>query len=282
MKRNIAPRPHAGGWIGTARLGNCERLLGIAKKAERDLFAKLYARPSYYLTTDKRDAGTHGMDKSVEENIRNLAQPLWESAARPYGMAMDFWLMAEQMVLEMMAATARMQKATSAPPPPSGGDLPSAVPVGKVRELAECMWESAGRQYGMAQDYWLSAERHVLAMMRAATTLPMPGSLSSKAWTAELLDSSPSAYLERIRTMAYQYWEAAGRGYGRALDYWLQAERNMLSMMAAEAERNARSAAGNDDSSTAQPVAGSEEPGVGAVGGDPARSPTSVSESGPA
>jgi hypothetical protein len=223
------------------------------------------------------------MDKSVEENIRNLAQPLWESAARPYGMAMDFWLMAEQMVLEMMAATARMQdKATSAPPLPSSGDLPSAAPVGKVRELAECMWESAGRQYGMAQDYWLSAERHVLAMMRAATTLPMPGSLNSKPWTVELLDSSPSAYLERIRTMAYQYWEAAGRGYGRALDYWLQAERNMLSMIAAEAERNARSAPRNYDSSTAQPVAGSEEPRVEAVCGDPTRSPTSVSESGPA
>ena len=113
------------------------------------------------------------MDKAVEENIRKLAQPLWESAARPYGMAMDFWLMAEQMVLELMTVTARMHdKATSAPPLPLMDELPSAVPVGKVRELAECMWESAGRQYGMAQDYWLSAERHVLAMMRAAAALP--------------------------------------------------------------------------------------------------------------
>ena len=223
------------------------------------------------------------MDKSVEENIRNLAQPLWESAARPYGMAMDFWLMAEQMVLEMVAATARMQdKATSAPPLPSSGDLPSAAPVGKVlRELAECMWESAGRQYGMAQDYWLSAERHVLAMVRAATTLPLPGSLNSEAWNAELLNSSPSAYLERIRSMAYNYWEAAGRGYGRALDYWLQAERNMLSMMAAEAERNARSAAANDDASTSQTASGSEKPGAAAVSDGRTRTPTSVRVSGP-
>ena len=206
------------------------------------------------------------MDKAIEENIRNLARPLWESAARPYGMAMDFWLMAEQMVLEMMAATARVQdKATSAPPLPSIGELPSAAPVGKVRELAECMWESAGRQYGMAQDYWLSAERHVLAMMRAATTLPVPGSLNSNARTAELLDLSPSAYLERIRSMAYDYWEATGRGYGRALDYWLQAERNMLSMMAAEAERNARSEAGNDNASTSETAPGSEKPRAKAV-----------------
>jgi hypothetical protein len=200
------------------------------------------------------------MDKSVEENIRNLAQPLWESAARPYGMAMDFWLMAEQMVLEMMVATARMHdKATSAPPLPPIGELPSAAPVAKVRELAECMWESAGRQYGMAQDYWLSAERHVLAMMRAATALPAPGSLSSNARIAELLNLSPSAYLQRIRSMAYDYWEAAGRGYGQALDYWLQAERNILSTMAAGAEPNAPSAAVNDSASTSATAPGSEK-----------------------
>ena len=195
------------------------------------------------------------MDKSIEEDIRNLAQPLWESAARPYGMAMDFWLMAEQMVLEIMAATLRMQdKATSAPPP-SVHELPSAAPVAKVRELAECMWDSAGRQYGMAQDYWLSAERHVLAMMRAAM-VPAPASLSSHPRIFELLNLSPSAYLEKIRLMAYEYWEAAGRGYGRALDYWLQAERNMLSMIAAEAERNAHVHAGNDNASASETAPG--------------------------
>jgi Protein of unknown function (DUF2934) len=175
------------------------------------------------------------MDKAVEENIRGLAQPLWESAARPYGMAMDFWLMAEQMVLEMMAASARMQhKALSPPPPPTVGELPSAAPVAKVRALAECMWDSAGRQYGMAQDYWLSAERHVLTMMRAATALPPRE--NAKPWAAELCSLEPSAYLERIRLMAYYSWEAAGRRYGQALDYWLNAEREILSIMAAVAE----------------------------------------------
>ena len=94
------------------------------------------------------------MDKAVEDHIRTLAQPLWESAARPCGMALDFWLMAEQMVLEMMAATARAQdKALSPPPLPSPGELPSAAPIAKVRALAECMWESAGRQYGITQDF---------------------------------------------------------------------------------------------------------------------------------
>ena len=221
------------------------------------------------------------MDKSVEEDIRKLAQPLWESAARPYGMAIDFWLMAEQMVLEMMAATARMHdKAMSAPPPPSIAELPSAAPVGKVRELAGCMWESAGRQYGMAQDYWLAAERHVLAMMRAATALPTPG--SSNPWTAEIDSMSPSAYLERIRSMAYCYWEAAGRGYGQALDYWLRAERDMLSMMAAVAEQKSLSEGANEIASTSEAATCAEEPELKSVGTVRPRSPKSTKESQPA
>jgi hypothetical protein len=220
------------------------------------------------------------MDKSVEENIRKLAQPLWESAAQPYGMAMDFWLMAEQMVLEMMAATARMQdKATGAPPLPAIGALPSAVPVDRVRELAECMWESAGRQYGMAQDYWLAAERHVLTMMRAATALPAPG--CSNPWAAELNSLSPAAYLERIRSIAYYYWEAAGRGYGRALDYWLQAERDLLNMAAAEAERNPRSEGGNEIASTPEAATRSEKAQARPASTGRPRRTTSTEESRP-
>lgn len=40
---------------------------------------------------------------------------------------------------------------------------------GRVRQLAYLMWESAGRQHGMAMKYWLEAEREVLTAMHAAT-----------------------------------------------------------------------------------------------------------------
>lgn len=173
------------------------------------------------------------MEGNFEERIRGLAQPLWESAARPYGMAMDFWLMAEQMVMEMVTATARLQSRTASPPPPPLGELPEGMPVARVRELAECMWESAGRQYGVAQEFWLSAERHVLAMLRVSA---FPARDDKNAWAAEIANLSPAAYLERIRMMAYYYWEAAGRGYGKTLDCWLQAERDMLKMMSTATE----------------------------------------------
>ena len=177
------------------------------------------------------------MTETIEERVRNLAQPLWESAARPYGMAVDFWLMAEQMVLEMMSATARMQTIAAETPdlPPDVAGVPLAAPVERVRALARCMWESASLQSDMSEQFWLSAERHVLTMLRAATACSTSG--SSAPWIREVADLSPPAYLGRIRSLAYDYWQAAGEGYGHALDHWLQAERDMLVALAKVAER---------------------------------------------
>jgi hypothetical protein len=172
------------------------------------------------------------MDSAIETQIRELAEPLWQSAARPYGMAMDFWLMAEQMVVEMVAATARLQKAALTEPPRTYGLLPEAAPVAQIRALAECMWNAAGQQYGMTQDFWLAAERHVLAMMRA-TAAPMRD--GTAAWAEDLARLSPAAYLERIQVVAYYLWEAAGQQYGRALDFWLEAERRTLSALQSQA-----------------------------------------------
>ncbi len=173
------------------------------------------------------------MDQNVEERVRDLAQPMWESAARPYGMALDFWLMAEQMVLEMMSTVSKLQADAVVNAPASVPEHrlwpPEAVPVARIQQLAECMWASAGRQYGMAQDFWLAAERHVLAMIRASTA----GTISPQydEMVEELGTLAPEAYLDRIRIMAFYLWEAAGRQYGNALDYWLEAERSLLQLL---------------------------------------------------
>lgn len=44
----------------------------------------------------------------------------------------------------------------------------------RVREVAYMMWESAGRQHGMAMDYWLQAEREVITTMQSAAERMMP------------------------------------------------------------------------------------------------------------
>lgn len=45
---------------------------------------------------------------------------------------------------------------------------------GRIRQVAYIMWESAGRQHGMAMDYWLAAEREVLTTMQSAAERLMP------------------------------------------------------------------------------------------------------------
>lgn len=165
------------------------------------------------------------MDTQMELRIRSLAHPLWESAARPYGMALDFWLMAEQMILEMLTASSRLATAASGDMAVSAaGDDPATASVNRVRDLAHCMWDNAGRQYELALDCWLSAERHALALSRATTT--------AREGARELAAMPAPAYLDHIRVRAYTLWDAAGRRYGNALDYWLQAEQQVLTAIA--------------------------------------------------
>ncbi|QLH39233.1 MAG: DUF2934 domain-containing protein [Defluviicoccus sp.] len=49
----------------------------------------------------------------------------------------------------------------------------------RIRELAYLMWESAGRQHGMAMEYWLQAEQEVVSTLQAAAERMMPGNASS-------------------------------------------------------------------------------------------------------
>ena len=46
----------------------------------------------------------------------------------------------------------------------------------KISEMAYLMWEAAGRQQGLTMEYWLAAERQVMAMVEAAVGQMMPAS----------------------------------------------------------------------------------------------------------
>jgi hypothetical protein len=54
----------------------------------------------------------------------------------------------------------------------------------RVREVAYLMWESAGRHQGMALEYWLAAEREVLATMQRAAERLMPLDMVKRATAA--------------------------------------------------------------------------------------------------
>lgn len=178
--------------------------------------------------------GAKNMGNRVEDRIRQLAQPIWDSAGEQYGTALDCWLMAENMVLETMAATTKIVGAawdTSIASSRRFWEVPSTVPTERIRELAHMMWESAGRQHGAALDFWLAAERHVLTVLRMGMSAPPSENDARSDLAKELLFGSPAVYLERVRELAYYLWLSAGEEYGRSLDFWLEAERQVLGGM---------------------------------------------------
>ena len=63
----------------------------------------------------------------------------------------------------------------------------------RIRELAHSMWEWAGRQQEMALHYWLTAEKKVLATLRAAADKLMPGEKPEKAEESMAEAAKPAA-----------------------------------------------------------------------------------------
>lgn len=186
----------------------------------------------------KRLDGVEKMENHIEERIRQLAQPLWESAGEQYGTALDCWLTAEKMVLETMAATTKIVGAafdTTVSSTKQFWEMPTEVPTERVRELAHLMWDAAGRQQGVTMDFWLAAERHVLTVMRTGMGASASDNDTQNALARELMFGSPAAYMDRVRELAYALWASAGKDYGRPLEFWLEAERQILEAMAASA-----------------------------------------------
>jgi hypothetical protein len=65
----------------------------------------------------------------------------------------------------------------------------------RIRELAYLMWESAGRQQGMAMEYWLKAQSEVLSTLQAAAASMLPGTRSAKTAKTEakpVLSATPA------------------------------------------------------------------------------------------
>ena len=67
----------------------------------------------------------------------------------------------------------------------------------RIRYLAYLMWESAGRQQGMAMEYWLKAESEVMSTLQAAARM-LPGGTTKSAKTAAEPGRSVSAGLTTV------------------------------------------------------------------------------------
>lgn len=186
------------------------------------------------------------MNEQTDAQVRRLAYHIWASAEQHYGRAIDFWVMAEQMVGEVAAVTKRMTDMATGQS--KRGDAEQGQSVNpadvveahseQVRELAHAMWENAEQGLEYSLDFWLAAERHARAIAEAALRTA-GATVGAERVVAQAFQSfSPDHYLERIRRTAYYMWEAAGGHFGRSLDFWLAAERQVLRSMASSRTLN--------------------------------------------
>ena len=174
------------------------------------------------------------MEKNLEHEIRNLAYDIWRSAGNEFGRALDFWVMAEQMVIEMTADSARRANTAVASAFENAAAWPSALRalyLYRIRELAHCMWSTSSEQRERSMDYWLAAEKHLRLLTESATRTVSAGFGKEEALAKTFETFSPANHLEQIRKTAYQLWETAGRQYSSTLDFWLAAEKKILDLL---------------------------------------------------
>ena len=177
------------------------------------------------------------MENDLKPEIRNLAYHLWQSAGHEFGRtALDFWEMAERMVVELTADSVRRANKAASSMLETAAAWPSALRalyLYRVRELARCMWSAGADQRDRSLDYWLAAEKH-LRLLTASATRATSARLGQDEAMAKVFETfSPADYLEQIRKTAYYLWETAGSQYGSAFDCWLAAENRFLEALAA-------------------------------------------------
>ncbi|MBK8183649.1 MAG: DUF2934 domain-containing protein [Candidatus Competibacteraceae bacterium] len=176
------------------------------------------------------------MENNLENEIRNLAYDMWRSAEYEFGHALDFWAMAEQMIVEMTADSARRATTAAATAMETATAWPSALRalyLYRVRELAHSMWTTSTEQRDRSMDYWLAAEKHLRLLTESAARTAGARLGKGDGLVDAFETFSPVNYLEQIRKVAYQLWESAGRQYGSALDFWLAAEQKVLDSLTA-------------------------------------------------
>src|SRR5512147_1855992 len=87
----------------------------------------------------------------------------------------------------------------------------------------------AGHQEGMADSYWLGAQKYVESLGVWATALAPSVETSFNECSRILREAFPlQKYLHTVWQLAYEMWVNAGRPYFRALDFWASAEKHIL------------------------------------------------------
>ena len=175
---------------------------------------------------------------SLRDQTRYIAYLYSYMVGRQEALADSYWLAAQKYV-DSIGVWARALSASQEKPfEDLFRTLKEAVPPEtyhrKVAELAEKMWMSAGHGYLDPLDIWVSAENHMLTI--AARSIANAVANTKTTYEAvenlrrEFEDFVAVAYLAGIRQRAFYLWKAHGEPSGQALNNWLEAERQTLTL----------------------------------------------------
>lgn len=125
----------------------------------------------------------------------------------------------------------------------------------QVNSLAYHLWLSAGRECRRVVDFWIMAEQMVWEL--AVATSRMSGSaIEASSMIERTAPAIAATCLQRIQELAYFMWEASGAQCGRAMEFWLAAERHVMTMMIVSGHRANVSDAGEDAEQDSEGAAG--------------------------
>lgn len=170
----------------------------------------------------------------IEATVRQLAYEMWTRSACKSRAAWDFWLAAEKHVLVLTAAVfINSSPKTGDALSPLLSALSGATHLQLIEGIAHSIWEQEGRQIGSALDHWLAAEKQVLAVSVAVMESSRDAHEAMRNLSLTLHNLDPVNLLEPIRALAEAMWEQAGGQSGFALDFWVAAEKHVLTLTAA-------------------------------------------------
>lgn len=173
------------------------------------------------------------MENHLESEISDLANHIWRSAGIDFSRtALDFWGMAERMVIELTADSVYLANTATNLAIENAKTWPSALRalyLYRVRELAHCMNSASIEQRERSMDFWLAAEKHLQLLAEAAARAASAHNGKKEEAVARIFETfSAIDYLEQIRKRAHQLWETAENQNRSALDFWLAAENKMV------------------------------------------------------
>jgi hypothetical protein len=193
--------------------------------------AWMHASSPFPIDSDSRLRKIEEFQQFFWEPVNLAANQMWRATECGSAQALDNWLASEKYVLSL-ASIARKFTGAAIPDEKSLSRLSQAFSpyayLRSVQLLAAQMASDSGQQPASHGDYWLSAERYVVALVVSSSNMAKSLPDAIDTLTTTFRDLSPLERLQRVRNEAFLLWCGTGADWADPLPFWLDAERKYL------------------------------------------------------